>query len=271
MESATLHDLIDQTGVETIFGATPAKLPRLSEAEQQTLRAGGLPALQQQGIVSVDAELSKVDPSLEQTRQILSAPTAVVRVYKHGLESGPVPKTRPGLFWAFVQGDHIVQLFVDTKQKGHYRLASLPDPTALFGEIEKLLPISWMPQKAHARAMVGKGDAEDIFDQSLGTGLNVAAELLVSDGLSDEEAQVAFDIMRTSTLAGRISFMVVGRNEVSLDLWCHGWPGWRRYLDGLRGAISIGWAGAGNGTERRLSSSARSRLVIPRIDLGQPG
>ena len=57
-----------------------------------------------------------------------------------------------------------------------------------------------------------QGDAQDIFDQSLGSGLNVATELLVSDGLSDEQAQVAFDVMRTSTLAGRISFMRV-RND----------------------------------------------------------
>jgi hypothetical protein len=33
MEPAKLYDLIDQTGVETIFGATPAQLPRLEDEE----------------------------------------------------------------------------------------------------------------------------------------------------------------------------------------------------------------------------------------------
>ena len=41
MEPSKLHDLIDQTGIETIFGATPAQLPKLSEAAQQTLARRG--------------------------------------------------------------------------------------------------------------------------------------------------------------------------------------------------------------------------------------
>ena len=121
-----------------------------------------------------------------------------------------------GLFWAFVQGSHIVQLFVDATQTDHYRISSLPDKAALLGEIENRLPVSWMQQEAFARAVVGKDDAEDIFDQSQGSGLNVATELLVSDGLTDEQAQVAFDVMRTSALAGRISFMRVQSDEVVL-------------------------------------------------------
>ena len=64
--------------------------------------------------------------------------------------------------------------------------------------------------------MVGKGDAEDIYDQSLGSGFNVATDLLESDGLTEEEAQVAFDVMRTSSVAGRISFMRVQSDEVIL-------------------------------------------------------
>ena len=192
-----LYDLIDQTGIEKTFGATPVPLPRLS-AEALQSSAG------------VDTDLLQADPELKQTWQALTAPEAVVRVQRHGLE------TDPGAFWVFVHNGLLVQLSVGLQISGELRLTSLADSTALFNEIERLLAMPSMPKKAYARAVLNRGDAEDIYDQSQGTGFNVAAELLESDGLTDEEAQVAFDVMRTASVAGRISFLSVYDGRVTL-------------------------------------------------------
>jgi hypothetical protein len=39
-----------------------------------------------------------------------------------------------------------------------------------------------------------------------------------SDGLTDEHAQVAFDVLRTSTLTGQISFMTTRSGTVALTM-----------------------------------------------------
>ena len=109
-----------------------------------------------------------------------------------------------------------MQLAVNTEQRGLYRLASLPDSSALHSEIVAMLPISAMPRAAFAKAVLDQGDAADVYDLSLGSGLNAATAILESDGLTDEQAQVAFDAIRTSSLAGRVSFIAVQGASVDL-------------------------------------------------------
>lgn len=192
-----LYDLIDRTGIEETFGAKPVPLPRLSV---ETL----------QSKATVDADLLKADPELQQTWQTLSTPEAVVRVQRNGLE------TNPGALWVFIRQGWLVQLSFDMQISGQLRLSLLADHAALNNEIERLLAMPSMPKKAYARAVLNRGDAEDVYDLSQGTGFNVAAELLESDGLTDEEAQVAFDVMRTASVSGRISFMGVNDDQVTL-------------------------------------------------------
>ena len=95
MQYIELHDRIDQTGIERIFGATPSQLPRLSATAQQILRAEGLLGLEQQGHILVDTGLKQKDPDLEQTRRTLSTPEAVVRAQLHSWDSrlGPRPSS----------------------------------------------------------------------------------------------------------------------------------------------------------------------------------
>lgn len=197
MEPIKVYDLIDQTGIETLFGATPVQLPVLSTDDLQSH-------------VDVEADLLQTDAELAQTAQTLAVPQAVVRVHRHGLE------TSPGVFWLFVGEGHLVQLTVELKPSGQVRLTSLADSTALFNEIARLLAMPAMPEKAYARAVLDRDDAENIFSLSQGSGFNAGAELMVSDGLTEEEARVAFDVFRTASVTGRISFMAVQGDEVEL-------------------------------------------------------
>ena len=197
MEPIKVYDLIDQTGIETLFGATPVQLPVLSTDDLQSH-------------VNVEADLLQTDAELAQTAQTLAVPQAVVRVHRHGLE------TSPGVFWLFVGEGQLVQLTVELKPSGQVRLTSLADSTSLYNEIARLLAMPAMPEKAYARAVLDRDDAENIFSLSQGSGFNAGAELMVSDGLTEEEARVAFDVFRTASVAGRISFMAVQGDEVEL-------------------------------------------------------
>ena len=102
--SDRLSSMIDQTGIETLFGSKPVQLPKLNDVQRETLRTGGLMALMRSGVIAVDPSLLHRDPSLEQTSRVLSEPEAIVRVAKAGVESAQTQ------FWAFVQSNQIVQL-----------------------------------------------------------------------------------------------------------------------------------------------------------------
>lgn len=197
MDSFDLYKLVDQTGIEALFGATPVQLPRLNA---DTLRSD----------LSVDDALVQSDAALAQTWQTISAPEAIVRIHRHGLD------THAGAIWVLVRGEQLVQLSLDMASSAQMRLSSLADPAALFNEIARLLAMPAMPSEAYAHAVLERGDAEDVYDLSQGSGFNVGVELLVSDGLTEEDARVAFDTIRTASIAGRISFLAVGDSDVLL-------------------------------------------------------
>lgn len=197
MEPSDLYDCIDQIGVETLFGGTPMPLPKL---DAETLRSH----------LVIDDDLVASDSALAQAWQTITEPEAVIRVHRQGLEAKPIA------CWIFVRTGRLVQLSADLKPAGERRLSSLADSVALFEEIEGLLAMPAMPGDAYARAVLDRSDAEDVFDLSQGSGFVVGAELLVSDGLIEEDARVAFDTMRTASVAGRISFMAVRQNDVAL-------------------------------------------------------
>ena len=199
MEPAILYDHIDQTGVETLFGATPVQLPKL---DAETL----------QSRVRIEDDLVQSEAALAQTWQTLTDPESVVRIHRHGLE------TSEAALWVFVRSDQLVQLSSDLQPSKELRLSSLADSAALANEIGRLLAMPAMPAEAYARAVLDRSDAEDVFDLSQGSGFVVGAELLVSDGLTEEDARVAFDTIRSASTAGRISFLAVRKDAV--DLTC---------------------------------------------------
>jgi hypothetical protein len=197
MEPSEIYDLIDQTGIETLFGAVPLPLPKLDAAALQSR-------------FDIDDKLVQTDGTFNQTWKTLSEPEAVVRIHRHGLENDAAA------VWVFVRSAQLVQLSSDLQPSKVLQLSSLADSAALANEIAHLLAMPAMPKEAYARAVLDRGDAENIFDLSQGSGFVVGAELLVSDGLTEEEARVAFDTIRSASVAGRISFMAVRSNKVIL-------------------------------------------------------
>ena len=197
MESIKTYDLLDRTGIETLFEAMPVPLPKLDAATLQSR-------------FDIDDDLVQSDAALNQTWRTLSEPEAVVRVHRHGLE------TDAAVFWVLVRAGRLIQLSSDLQPSPTLRLSTLADATALLDGIERLLPMPAMPVEAYTRAMPDRSDAEDVFDLSQGSGLNVGSELLVSDGLTEEDARVAFDTIRSASVAGRISFVAVSEKEVVL-------------------------------------------------------
>ena len=176
MNADELTGLVDRNGIEAVLGGTPTALPVLSEA----------------------------------LRRALSDSVAVVRMDKAGLE------TEHGQLWAFVgkDGIHLIRAgSVASKGEGPM---TLPDLGALVAEIERLAPNAWMPQAAYARAVLSLRDAEDVYDQLPGPSSYTASEFLVSDGLTQEDAEVAFDAMRDAGIAARVSFLSVAGNDVVL-------------------------------------------------------
>jgi len=176
MNANALAGLVDENGIEALLGGTPTALPVLSEA----------------------------------LNRALSESVAVVRVDKVGLE------TEHGQLWALIGNDviHLVRTGAAAGAGGP--AATLPNLAALVAEIERLAPKAWMPAAAYARAVLCLRDAEDVYDQLSGSSSYTASEFLVSDGLTQEDAEVAFDAMRDAATAARISFLAMHNDDLVL-------------------------------------------------------
>lgn len=176
MKTDRLVELIDNTGIETIVGGRPIPLPDLTAVEMQALEGA----------------------------------QAVLRVVRGGLESTPYQR------WIFVLPHRMIQLSSDNKHGAKNPFEPLAGPAALLEGIEQSIPVSAEPRTAYARAKVRRGDAVNIRDQIAGDDINTATEFLVSDGLTLEEADEAFDVMRASSVNARISFMAVRGDDLVL-------------------------------------------------------
>ena len=115
-----------------------------------------------------------------------------------------------------------------------YESSTLAETNALLDEIQRIAPIAYMPQAAYDVATLTLGDAEVVYDELPGPSSYTASFFMVSDGLTQEDAEQAFDTMRTASLAARISFMSVQGDEVALTygIWIGQdgvMSGWRRY------------------------------------------
>ena len=82
-----------------------------------------------------------------------------------------------------------------------YESSTLADTNALLDEIQRIAPVAFMPHAAYDRATLTLGDAEVIYDELPGSSSYTASFFMVSDGLTQEDAEGAFDTMRTASLA----------------------------------------------------------------------
>ena len=210
---AELRHLLDSVGIETIFGATPDKLPALSAEAQQALDREGLLGLAQEGLVTVDPDALRNDPTLAQMLQVLRAPTAVVRVRRTQFGQ------QPEIFWCAIAGNKIVHL--SGVAPGPYRLAYLADTDILLRLIEEFLPLTAVQAAAYARADLAAGDATAVWDLAAEGGAVAAGQLLKAVGLSQEDAEDFYDALRAADFRGRINFIAVraGRISRTRGLW----------------------------------------------------
>ncbi len=176
MQASQLIQSINQTGIEHFLGGTPIQLPAQLQVEET----------------------------------VLSNAKSVVRAEKvsYGNVTGQI---------LALLNDGVISLIKRPSVTSQaYESSTLAETNALLDEIQRIAPIAYMPQAAFDVATLTLGDAEVVYDELPGPSSYTASFFMVSDGLTQEDAEQAFDTMRTASLAARISFMSVQGDEVAL-------------------------------------------------------
>jgi hypothetical protein len=203
---AGLRYMLEHAGVETIVGVEPAELPRLSDEQRELVLQEGLGVLSRLGLVQVTGQVVEIDASLRAMFQVITQPQVVVRVRRRA------PRQPIYVDWYFVSGPSIVRLSV--RKDEHYRLALITDSQAMLDIIERSLPAKSVPDSEYVLATLVEGDVLDVRDLVQIYGRVPAIQILRSDGLPAEEADIFFDSIHVPVWTGSVNVLTCRANQV---------------------------------------------------------